>query len=240
MDDLKLYEKTDKGLDSLIQTVRIFRSDIYMQFGIEKCNLIIPKRGIKDENCDIMLPNDLKISSLKEGESYKYLGTLEAEDINTKKTKGKVETEYLRRTRKILESKLNSGNLFKATNTWVVFFFRYSAAFIDWTKEEISEIDRRTRKLLTMHKAHHPKDDIQRLYIKRKEGLISIEEFVEDAIAGLHHYLQDSEETLISVAWRSSGEQEVAEPPKITKQRWQIKRKQDWKNKTPWPVHQRY
>ena len=86
-----------------------------MQFGIEKCNLIIPKRGIKDENCDIMLPNDLKISSLKEGESYKYFGTLEAEDINTKKTKEKVETEYLRRTRKILESKLNSGNLFKAT-----------------------------------------------------------------------------------------------------------------------------
>ena len=131
MDDLKLYEKTDKGLDSLIQTVRIFRSDIYMQFGIEKCNIIILKRGIKDENCGIMLTNDLKISSLKEGESYKYLGTLEAEDINTKKTKEKVETEYLRRTRKILESKLNSGNLFKAINTWAVFFFRYSAAFID-------------------------------------------------------------------------------------------------------------
>ena len=118
MDDLKLYVKTDKGLDSLIQTVRIFRSDIYMQFGIEKCNIIILKRGIKDENCGIMLTNDLKISSLKEGESYKYLGTLEAEDINTKKTKEKVETEYLRRTRKILESKLNSGNLFKAINTW--------------------------------------------------------------------------------------------------------------------------
>ena len=35
--------------------------------------------------------------------------------------------------------------------------FRYSAAFIDWTKEEISEIDRGTRKLLTMYKVHHPK-----------------------------------------------------------------------------------
>ena len=88
-----------------------------MQFGIEKCNIIILKRGIKDENCGIMLTNDLKISSLKDGESYKYLETLEAEDINTKKTKEKVETEYLRRTRKILESKLNSRNLFKAINT---------------------------------------------------------------------------------------------------------------------------
>ena len=157
------------------------------------------KRGIKNENCDIMLPNDLKISSLKEGENYKYLGILQAEDISTEKIKGKVKAEYLRRTRKVLESKLKSGNLFKAISTWGVSLFRYSDAFMDRKKEEISEIDRRTRKLLTMRKAHHPKDDVQRLYIKRKEGgrgLISIEEYVEDAIAGLHQYIQNNQEII--------------------------------------------
>ena len=112
MDDLKLHEKTDKGLDSLIQTVRIFNSDICMVFGIEKSNILILKRGIKDENCDIMSPNDLKISSLKEGKNYKYLGILEAEDIKTKNMKEKVKAEYLRRTRKVLDLKLNNGNLF--------------------------------------------------------------------------------------------------------------------------------
>ena len=85
MDDLKLYGKTDKRRDSLIQTVRIFSSDICMEFGIEKCYILILKRGIKDQNCDIMLPNDLKISSLKEDENNKYLGILEAEEKNTKK-----------------------------------------------------------------------------------------------------------------------------------------------------------
>ena len=65
-----------------------------MEFEIKKCNLIILKRGIKDEDCNIMLPNDLKISSLKEGDSYKYLGKLEAEDIHTKNTKEKVKVEY--------------------------------------------------------------------------------------------------------------------------------------------------
>ena len=89
MDDLKLYGKTDKGIDSLILTVRTFSSDICMKFGIEKCNILILKRGIKDENCDIMLPSDVKVSSLKQGENYKYLGILEAEDINTKKMKKK-------------------------------------------------------------------------------------------------------------------------------------------------------
>ena len=31
-------------------------------------------------------------------------------------------------------------------------------------------MDQRTRKLMTMHKAFHPGDDIDRLYVSRKEG----------------------------------------------------------------------
>ena len=80
MDDLNLYGKTNKGLDSLIQTVRIFSFVICMEFGIENCNILILKRG-KDENWDIILPNDFEISSLKESENYKYLGILEAREI---------------------------------------------------------------------------------------------------------------------------------------------------------------
>ena len=53
--DLKLFGQTDKGLDSLIHIVRIFSSDICMEFGIEKWNILILKRGIKDKNYDIML-----------------------------------------------------------------------------------------------------------------------------------------------------------------------------------------
>ena len=36
MDDLKLYSRIEKGLDSLVQTVRGFSEDIEMEFGIEK------------------------------------------------------------------------------------------------------------------------------------------------------------------------------------------------------------
>ena len=48
-----------KGLDSLIQTAKIFSFNTCMEFGIEKCYKPILKRDIKDENCDTMLPNDL-------------------------------------------------------------------------------------------------------------------------------------------------------------------------------------
>ena len=41
MDDLKLYSQSDKGLDSLVQTVRVFSEYIGMDFGIEKCPMLV-------------------------------------------------------------------------------------------------------------------------------------------------------------------------------------------------------
>ena len=37
MDDLKLYSRSEKGLDSLVQTFPVFSEDIGIEFGIEKC-----------------------------------------------------------------------------------------------------------------------------------------------------------------------------------------------------------
>ena len=44
MDDLKLYAKSEKELNSLIQTVRIFFDDVGMVFGLEKCAVVVLKR----------------------------------------------------------------------------------------------------------------------------------------------------------------------------------------------------
>ena len=44
MDDLKLYTKNEKGLDSLVQIVRIFSEDIGMECGIDKCATLVLKR----------------------------------------------------------------------------------------------------------------------------------------------------------------------------------------------------
>ena len=37
MDDLKLYARSNKEIESLVNTVRIFSDDIHMQFGEDKC-----------------------------------------------------------------------------------------------------------------------------------------------------------------------------------------------------------
>ena len=67
--------------------------------------------------------------------------------------------------RKVLETKLNSGNVSKAIKTYAVPVVRYSATFLGWSRLQLEEIDRRTRKLLTMHNGFHPKINVEQFYL---------------------------------------------------------------------------
>ena len=128
------------------------------------------------------LPNHDKIRTLGENETYKYLGILEADTIKQVERKDKIQKYYPRRTRKLLETKLSSKNLIKGINTWVVSLVRYSGPFLKWTQDELKQMDQRTRKLMTMHKALPPRDDVDRIYVSRKEGgrgLASIDDSVD-------------------------------------------------------------
>ena len=112
---------------------------------------------------------------------------------------------------------------------------RYSAPFLNWTVDELKAIDRRTRKLLTMHKAFHPRDDVDRLYVGRKDGgrgLISIEECVENSVLGLRECVENSSERLIRAAkdWYEVSEESVDD----LKRRRAAERKERWKEK---PMH---
>ena len=113
------------------------------------------------------------------------LGHLGGWHHQTSRMKNKIQKEYLRRTRKLLETKLFNRNLIKGINTWAVPLVRYSGPFFKWTREELRQMDQRTRKLMTMHKALHPNGDVDRLYVPRKgggRGLANIEDSVDISI----------------------------------------------------------
>ena len=195
IDDLKLHSRSEKELDSLVQTVHVFSEDVGMEFGMEKCAMSVMEKGKIMKSVGIELPNGKIIKSVQEGERYKYLGILEADKSLEEKMKLNVLKEYVRR--------LNGGNLVCGVNTWAVSLLRYSAAFVSGRKSELQAIDRKTRKLFTIYGALHPKSDVDRLYIPRKEGgrgLISIEDCVELAKRGLEVYVHGSEERLIQAA----------------------------------------
>ena len=228
MDDLKLYSRSEKGLDSLVQTVRAFSEDVGMEFGIEKCAMLVMEKGKIVKSVGIELPDDKVIKSLQEGESYKYLGILEADKFLEEKMRLNVSKEYIRRL-KVLKSKLNGGNLVRGVNAWAVSLLRYSAAFVSWRKSELQAID---RKLFTIYGALHPKSDVDRLYIPRKEGargLISIKNCVELAIKGLEVYIHGSDERLIQAA--RGDKIDGSEAAGVLKRSKKEKRLEDWEEK---------
>ena len=80
---------------------------------------------------------------------------------------------------------------------------RYGAGIIKWTKLELEELDRKTCKLMTMNGAHHPKGDVDRLYMKRAsggKGLIGVEDCVRVEVDSLERYLDAAEEKLLKEA----------------------------------------
>ena len=87
------------------------------EFGIEKCAMLVMKSGKRHMTDRMELPNHDKIRALEENETYKYLGILEADAIKQVQMKDTIRKEYLRRTRKLLETKLSSRNPIKGINT---------------------------------------------------------------------------------------------------------------------------
>ena len=69
MDDLKLYSRSEKGLDSLLLTVRVFNEDIRMEFGIEKSAMLVMEKGKIVKSTGIQLPDGKVIKSLQEDEN---------------------------------------------------------------------------------------------------------------------------------------------------------------------------
>ena len=63
MDDLKLYSRSEKGLDSL-ETVHVFSKDIGVESGIEKCAMLVMEKEKIVRSVGIKLPDGKVIKSL--------------------------------------------------------------------------------------------------------------------------------------------------------------------------------
>ena len=89
-----------------------------------------------------------------------------------------------------------------------------------------------TRKLFTIYGALHPKSDVDRSYIPKKEGgtgLISIKDCVVLAIRGLEKYVHGSEERLIQAA--RGDKIDGLEAASVLKRSKKEKRLEDWEEK---------
>ena len=86
MNDIKLFAKNEKELETRIQTVRIHSQDRGMEFGIEKCIKLGMKSGKRHITEGVERPNP----SNNQNARRKYLGILEADTIKQVEMKEKI------------------------------------------------------------------------------------------------------------------------------------------------------
>ena len=91
MDDIKLFTKNEKELETQMHTVRTYSQDIGMKFGKEKCAMLVMKSGKRHTTDGIELPNQDKIRTYGKKNAYKYLGILEADTIKQVQMKDKIQ-----------------------------------------------------------------------------------------------------------------------------------------------------
>ena len=75
---------------------------------------------------------------------------------------------------------------------------------------------------MTMHKALQPRDDVDRLYVSRKEGgrgLASIEDSVDAPIQRLEDYIEKHEQGLITVI-KNDTDNTVTNRMIISREKW--------------------
>ena len=131
------------------------------------------------------------------------------------------------RTKKLLETKLDSKNLIKGINTWDVPLIIYTGPFLKWMREELHMWTREQEKLMMIHKILHPGDDVHRPHESRKEGgrrLDNIQDSIDASIQRLENYIKKERRGKLITATRNNAYNTRINGTKMT-------RKQKWKKK---------
>ena len=134
--------------------------------------------------------NNLIVQHVVNGDTYKYLGQDENIAYVGEVNKEKVRKELYARCRKVWSSELSAYNKTTAHNIFVISIITPTFGIIDWSIEELKEIEKRTR---FIRFSFHPNSDIDRLYIPRYQGgrgLKSVISLFECRIVTLYNHLQ--------------------------------------------------
>ena len=108
----------------------------------------------------------------------------------------------MRRLRLVLSTELSAKNKIQATGSLALPVLRNGSGIVNRHQEELQKLDRKTKKLLTIHGQHHPKADVDRLYVPRKQGrkgLMQLEVAHAVGITKLAEYVDRKEDPRIQV-----------------------------------------
>ena len=93
-------------------------------------------------------------------------------------------------------------------------------------REEHQLTDQKTRKLMTMQKVLHPRDDVDKLYVFKKEGgrrLARIKDSVDASIQPLIDYIKDCGRKLVTPTRNNTDHTRINKTTITRKQKWEEK-----------------
>ena len=148
IDDLKLFATNMNQMKLLLDQVTQFSNDIGMKFGQSKCPYMVVEKGKITAATGPITVNNVTINPMKEGDSYKYLGQNENLGYVGPVNKKRMTNEFYKRVKKIWKSELSAYNKHVVHNAFAVPVLIPTFCLLNWTINEIEQIDIKKRKIL--------------------------------------------------------------------------------------------
>ena len=131
---------------------------------------MVVERGKKNVATEPIIISNVTISPMKEGDSYKYLRQHENLGYVGRVNKEGVTNQYYKCVKKIWKGELSAYSKDVAHNALIAPILIPTFGLLNWTVNEIEQIDIKARNILCMTGYFHQNSGTDRLYLKRKNG----------------------------------------------------------------------
>ena len=200
------------NIKCLLDIVTLFSKDIGMKFSVDKCTFVQIEKDKQIQNPGPLIINDLIIKPLPTGDTWN-LGIDENITYDGPMNKARITKEYLSRVKKIWSSELSDYNKVVAHNSFATSIITPTVGIIDWTIDEIEQLDINTPKILSMMGNLHPNSDIDYTYFSRSNGGLGIKQirtlYESRIIAVRQHLLRNNNRSNLIQYIVNSEEQDI-------------------------------
>ena len=202
VDDLKLYAKSENKISVVTKKVKEMYEDIGMSWGLEKCASLHVVRGKVSKSEDLPIGAKDSISVMESSNKYKFLAKYENFEQLDKFTFQQAEKENLRRLNVIWSSPLSVPRKQTACIVFALPTLEYFMGTSNWLIADIQNLDRKSRKVVEMHKGKHISESIAMLYLPQKccgRGFKSVEDTYKISKIKVVHHINISKDPRIKL-----------------------------------------
>ena len=159
MDDLKVYTRNPRALETALGVVNRVSCAVGMELGLQKCAVAHLASGRLTTREDFILLEDRHISAVANGNTYRYLGI---EHVSSQTSKDVCETS---------PKDLVLGPQFQTqgpSNQRLGGLDLH--VHLKWSQRDLELLYRKTRAVMRQYKSHHYGASVERVYLPRRWG----------------------------------------------------------------------